>query len=270
MTADTLTLYDDTFSSRFLLGTALYPSPTILNEAIIAAQTEIITVSLRRQSPDTNSGNNFWSLLKQQNLHFLPNTAGCKTSQEAITLAHMAREIFNTNWIKLEVIGDEYTLQPDPFELVNAAKILIKEGFKVFPYCTDDLILCQKLVQAGCQVLMPWASPIGSGLGLLNTHSLSSIRNRFPDISIIIDAGIGAPSHACTAMEMGFDGVLLNTAVADSRHPPLMAEAFRDSVKAGRNAYLAGIIDKRALAKPSTSTVGIPFWHQKETHNDRK
>ena len=149
-------LADKTLTSRFLIGSALYPSPAIMQDAIRASGSEVVTVSLRRQNPSASGGNDFWDLLKALNIHILPNTAGCHSAKEAITTAQMARELFDTNWIKLEVIGDEYNLQPDPFGLLEAAKELISQGFEVFPYCTDDLVLCEKLVEAGCRILMPW------------------------------------------------------------------------------------------------------------------
>lgn len=262
---DSLTLYSQTVSSRFLLGTALYPSPQIMQDAIKASSSEIITVSLRRQSPEKKSGQNFWDFIRELDVNLLPNTAGCYSAKEAITTAEMARELFNTNWIKLEVIGDEYNLQPHPLELLSAAETLTKEGFEVFPYCTDDLILCQKLVDVGCQVLMPWGAPIGTGRGLNNPYALKNLRERLPNIPLIIDAGIGQPSHATQAMEMGYDAILLNTAVAEARDPVLMAQAFKQGINAGRQAYLAGVIAQRDTAKPSTPTLGTPFWHQTES-----
>ena len=175
----------------------------------------------------------------------------------------MSREIFNTQWIKLEVIGDDYNLQPCPFGLVEAATELVKRGFKVLPYCTDDLVLCLRLLDVGCQVLMPWGAPIGTGQGLLNRYALRTLRERIPNIPLIVDAGLGAPSQACEAMEMGFDGVLLNTAVAKAQQPPLMARAFAQAITAGRAAYEGGLMLKRQTASPSTPTIGQPFWHQK-------
>jgi len=193
----------------------------------------------------------------------LPNTAGCRTAKEAVALAQMSREIFATSWIKLEVIGDDYNLQPDPFGTLDAAEQLIKLGFQVFPYCTDDLVLCQRLRDVGCQVLMPWGSPIGTGRGLLNPYALQTVRERLPEIPLIVDAGIGKPSHAMQALELGFDGVLLNTAVAQAADPILMAQAFREAIEAGRKSYRAGAMPERQTAQPSTPTLGTPFWHQK-------
>lgn len=260
--SDTLQLYEKQFSSRFLLGTALYPSPEIMQQSIQASGTQLVTLSLRRQAPEQQGGDSFWQLLRESGCEFLPNTAGCHSAKEAITLAKMSRELFETHWIKLEVIGDEYNLQPDPFALVEAAEALIKDGFAVLPYCTDDLVLCQKLLDVGCEVLMPWGAPIGTGRGLMNPYALETLRERLTDVPLIVDAGIGAPSHAAQAMEMGFDAILLNTAVAEASKPALMAEAFKLAIEAGRKAFLAGTISERQTAKPSTPTLGMPFWHQ--------
>lgn len=251
-----------TLESRFLLGTAQYPSLQIMRDAIITSKTNVITVSLKRQSPKQQGGDVFWNSIKDLNCHLLPNTAGCHNATDAINTAEMAREIFQTNWIKLEVIGDDYNLQPDPFELVTAAKQLIHNGFEVFPYCTDDLVLCQRLIDCGCQILMPWAAPIGSGKGIINSYALETLRARLPNATLIIDAGIGKPSHASQAMELGFDGVLLNTAVSLSKSPIQMASAFRDAIFAGRSAFKAGMVPERNMAHPSTSLLDTPFWHQ--------
>lgn len=247
--------------SRLLLGTAGYPSLTVLGNAIQASGCEIVTVSLRRQGAGDGAGAAFWQAVREQDCHILPNTAGCHSVKEAITTAHMARELFDTPWVKLEVIGDDYNLQPDPFLLVEAAETLVRDGFEVFPYCTDDLVLCQRLLGVGCRILMPWGAPIGSGRGLANEYALRTLRERLPDVPLIVDAGIGAPSHAVRAMELGYDGVLLNTAVAGAGDPVAMAGAFRDAVVAGRTAYQAGIIPARDAARASTPVVGTPFWH---------
>ncbi len=259
---DILSLYGEQFNSRFLLGTALYRSPAEMCEAIAASGSEFITLSLRRQNPEDNNGHSFWQMIKDTGCKLLPNTAGCRTAKEAINLAEMSRELFETHWIKLEVIGDDYNLQPDPFELVIAAKELIDRGFKVLPYCTDDLVLCLRLKDAGCQVLMPWGAPIGTGQGLLNKYHLQSLRDRIQDIPLIIDAGLGSPSQAAAALEMGYDAVLLNTAVAKADDPALMAKAFAQAIKAGRSGYLAGLMQRRQTASASTPVLGQPFWHQ--------
>lgn len=255
-------LYDRNFNSRFLIGTALYPSPQIMRDAIQASGAEIVTVSLRRQAPAQGGGNTIWDYIRTLDCTLLPNTAGCRNAKEAVTLAQMSQEIFQTNWIKLEVIGDDYNLQPDPFGTLEAAEQLIKLGFAVFPYCTDDLVLCQRLRDVGCRVLMPWGAPIGTGRGLMNPYALQTLRERLPDMPLIVDAGIGRPSHAMQALELGYDAVLLNTAVAQAADPVLMAQAFRGAIAAGRQSYLAGSMPERQTAQPSTPTVGMPFWHQ--------
>jgi len=189
----------------------------------------------------------------------LPNTAGCHTVKEAVTTAHMAREVFNTSWIKLEVIGEDDTLQPDAFGLTEAARILCAEGFEVFPYMTEDLVVAERLLAAGCRVLMPWGAPIGSGRGLNNLFGLTALRAHFPGVPLIIDAGIGVPSHAAQALELGFDAVLINTAVAEARNPAQMARAFAQAVEAGRLARQAGPMMPRDLATPSTPVIGQAF-----------
>jgi len=257
----TLNLYGESFDSRLLLGTALYNSPQLMRNALSASRTQIVTLGLRRQNPAHGDGAIIWQFIQDSGCRLLPNTAGCKTVKEAVALAHMSRELFNTNWIKLEVIGDEYNLQPDPFGLVEAARILTEEGFKVFPYSTDDLILNQRLLEVGCEVLMPWGAPIGTGQGLLNRYNLDTLRQRLA-VPLIIDAGLGAPSQAAEAMEMGFDAVLLNTAVARAGDPALMAKAFADGIEAGHNAHRAGLMQTRQTASPSTPVIGQPFWHQ--------
>lgn len=255
-------LADLTLDSRLLIGSALYPSPAIMQQAIRASGASVVTLSLRRQNPGADGGRAFWERLKALDVALLPNTAGCHTARTAITTAQMAREMFDTHWIKLEVIGDDYNLQPDPFELVEAAGELVSQGFEVFPYCTDDLVLCERLLAAGCRILMPWGAPIGSGRGLLNPYALRTLRARLPEATLIVDAGIGAPSHAAQALEMGFDAVLLNTAVAQAADPVTMARAFHHAVAAGRLAFEAGLIAERDSASASTPVVGTPFWHQ--------
>ena len=259
---DSWSAYGETLHSRLLLGTALYPSPAIMERAIIASGTDVITLSLRRQSPAEGGGNNIWNFIRGLGKKLLPNTAGCHSAKEAIATAQMSRELFATSWIKLEVIGDDYNLQPDPFQLVTAAEALIKDGFSVFPYCTDDLVLCQRLVDVGCEVLMPWGSPIGTGQGLINPYALETLRQRLPEIPLIVDAGLGKPSHATQALELGCTAVLLNTAVAKAGDPEMMAHGFRQAVAAGRAGYLAGAMPKRQTATPSTPVPGTPFWHQ--------
>ena len=260
--ATQLSLYGKTFASRLLVGTAQYPSPVVMRSSVEASAAEIITLSLRRQNPEQQQGKILWDYIRESGCQLLPNTAGCKTPREVIALAEMSREIFGTDWIKLEVIGDDYNLQPDPYGLVEAARELVKRGFKVLPYCTDDLVVCRKLLDVGCEVLMPWGAPIGTGQGLLNRYNLQTLRERLADIPLIIDAGIGAPSQAAEAMELGFDAVLLNTAIAKAQDAVSMARAFRLAVEAGRCAFEAGLMAKRQTASPSTPTLDMPFWQQ--------
>ncbi|HZY18334.1 MAG TPA: thiazole synthase [Ramlibacter sp.] len=246
--------------SRFFLGTASYPSPDVLREAIGTAGTQVVTVGLRRQlSGGGGEGNEFYRYIRESGAHLLPNTAGCTTAREAVTLARMAREMFGTHWIKLEVVGDEYTLQPDPWELVEAARELAKDGFEVFPYCTDDLVTCNRLLDAGCRILMPWGAPIGSGQGLLNPTALRTLRARLPEVPLVVDAGIGSPRDAVQAMELGFDAVLVNSAVALAHDPVTMARAFRLAIEGGRLAYEAGIMAKQEMAVATTPVTGRPF-----------
>jgi len=255
-----LTLYGATVSSRLLLGTAQYPSPQVLADAVRASRAEIVTVSVRRESAGGKAGQRFWELIRELGVLVLPNTAGCRTPKEAITTAQMARELFGTDWVKLEVIANDDTLQPDLFGLVEAARVLTEDGFKVFPYTTEDLGAAERLMSAGCEVLMPWGAPIGTGRGLNNKYALRTLRNYFPGVPLIIDAGIGAPSHACEAMEMGYDAVLLNTAVAKAGDPIRMAKAFAAAIDSGRTAFEAGLMEMRDMAEPSTPVAGTPFF----------
>jgi thiazole synthase len=218
----------------------------------------VATVSLRREGA-AGAGQDFWSLIRDLGVSVLPNTAGCHTVKEAITTAQMAREVFDTNWIKLEVIGHTDTLQPDVYGLVEAARVLTEDGFQVFPYTTEDLVVCERLVEVGCEVLMPWGAPIGSGLGLNNEYGLRTLRAHFPEIPLVVDAGIGLPSHAARAMELGYDAVLLNTAVAQAGDPPAMAQAFAQAVAAGQTAHQADPMEPRDMAEPSTPVIGKAF-----------
>ena len=247
-----------TIKSRFLLGSASFPSLDILKNAVLVSEAGIITVSLTR-AKFALSDNHFYNVLNELSCHLLPNTAGCYSAKEAINTAKLAREVFDTNWIKLEVIADDYTLQPNSLELLKAAETLIKDGFEIFPYCTDDVNICKELVNLGCNILMPMGSPIGSGQGLLNKFNLMQIRDRFPDISLIIDAGIGRPSDATEALEIGYDGVLLNSAVSGAVDSVKMAEAFKLAIQSGRLAYEAGIMPKRDFAVTSTQYFNRPF-----------
>ncbi|MFY0615356.1 MAG: thiazole synthase [Hyphomicrobiaceae bacterium] len=256
-----LTLYDVRFASRLLLGTAQYPSPEILGQSVIASAAQIVTVSLRRETAGSGTGDRFFELIRSWDVSVLPNTAGCRTAKEAINTALMARELFDTRWVKLEVIANDDTLQPDVFALVEAAGELMRQDFQVFPYTTEDLGVAERLMTSGCEVLMPWGAPIGTARGLANPYALRTMRNYFPGVPLIIDAGIGAPSHAMQAMELGFDAVMLNTAVAKAEDPVRMARAFGHAISAGREAFEAGLMEARDMAAPSTPVAGTPFFN---------
>ncbi len=251
--------YGVELASRLMLGTARFASPAVLQGAVAASKASVVTVSLRRESAAERSGQGFWSIVRELGVRVLPNTAGCRTVKEAVTTAHMAREVFGTPWIKLEVIGEEDTLAPDVFGLVEAARVLSAEGFEVFPYTTEDLVVADKLLASGCRVLMPWGAPIGSGRGLNNVFGLRALRAHFPEVPLVVDAGIGVPSHAAQAMELGFDAVLINTAVSQADDPVRMAAAFALAVEAGQLAHAAGPMEARDMASPSTPVVGTAF-----------
>ncbi len=250
--------YGTELATPLMLGTAQYPSPAVLADAFRESGASVATVSLRRESGG-GAGGAFWDLIRSLGVHVLPNTAGCHTVKEAVTTAHMAREVFATPWIKLEVVGHTDTLQPDLFALVEAARILADDGFEVFPYTTEDLVTAERLVEAGCRVLMPWAAPIGSGLGPINEYGLRSLRAHFPDTALVVDAGLGLPSHATRVMEMGYDAVLINSAVARAGDPAAMAGAFAKSVEAGAAAAAADPMSARDMAAPSTPVIGRAF-----------
>ncbi|SLN64076.1 Thiazole synthase [Aquimixticola soesokkakensis] len=249
-------VYDIELHSNLMLGTAQYPSLAHLTGAIRASGCAVVTVSLRRETAD-GTGAGFWDMLRQTGARVLPNTAGCHSVQEAVTTARMAREVFETDWIKLEVIGHADSLQPDVFGLVEAAGILAADGFQVFPYTTDDLVVGEKLLAAGCEVLMPWGAPIGSGQGLRNPDALRTMRAHFAGVPLIVDAGLGRPSDAAAAMELGMDGVLLNSAVANAGDPVAMARAMALAVQAGRAGFLADPMERRDMAVPSTPVLGL-------------
>lgn len=251
--------YGVSLPNGLMLGTAQYPSPAILAEAFQRSGAGVATVSLRRESGRNQAGQDFWALIRKLGVHVLPNTAGCHSVKEAVTTAHMAREVFGTKWIKLELIGEEDTLQPDVFGLVEAARILSEDGFQVFPYTTEDLVVAERLLQAGCKVLMPWGAPIGSGLGLNNLFGLRAMRAHFPDVPLVIDAGLGLPSQAAQAMELGYDAVLLNTAVAKAGDPAMMAQAFAQAIMAGQLAAESDPMEPRDMAAPSTPVIGKAF-----------
>ncbi len=256
---DAVSFYGESFSSRLLLGTAQYPSPAVLAEAIRASRSQIVTVSLRRESTGGGGGRAFFAMIRELGVRVLPNTAGCHSVREAVTTAEMARDVFETDWVKLEVIGHTDTLAPDVFGLVDAARELNRQGFKVFPYTTEDLGVAEKLLAVGCEVLMPWGAPIGSGRGLNNRFGLKAMRAHFPSVPLVVDAGLGVPSHAADAMELGYDAVLLNTAVAKAQNPVLMAQAFALAIDAGKMAHAAGAMEPREMAVPSTPMLGLPF-----------
>lgn len=261
--ADTWTVGGLTLRSRVLLGTSRYPSLQSLLDAVDASGAELVTVSVRRV--DLGAAGERESLLgalrqraaaRGRPLHLLPNTAGCYTAREAVLTAQLAREALQTDLVKLEVIGDDETLYPDAVQLLKAASELVADGFEVFAYCGDDPITAQRLADLGCAAVMPLAAPIGSGMGLVNPYALRIIRERLADVPLVVDAGIGTASDAARAMELGYDGVLLNTAVSGAQHPALMAAAIRDAVSAGRLAYRAGRIPRRLYAQASTPDEG--------------
>ena len=256
---DPFVLAGVTLQSRFLLGTAGYPSPAVLHRAIGASGAQVVTLGLKRQLAGQGGDNGFIEIVRASGAQLLPNTAGCRTAREAVALARMAREMLDTHWIKLEVVGDEHTLQPDPWELVTAARQLVADGFEVFPYCTDDLVSAHRLLDAGCRILMPWGAPIGSGQGLINPWALRTLRARLPEATLVVDAGIGSPSHAALAMELGFDAVLLNSAVAQAMDPIGMARAFALAIEAGRRGHRAGLLAPQDMAVASTPVGGRPF-----------
>ncbi|QDH13686.1 thiazole synthase [Formicincola oecophyllae] len=265
----TLHVYGQPCQSRLFLGTARYPSPASLGQAVEEAKPGFITVSLRREaigmgrkakSPHAYQGSHgFQGLLKAMGVPVLPNTAGCLSVSEAMTTAHMGRELFQTPLVKLEVIRDETTLQPDLPGLMEAARLLCAEGFHVLPYCTTDLSVADKLMQAGCTILMPGASPIGAGQGIHDPAAMKRLRACFPETILVADAGLRVPSQAAALMEWGYDAILVNTAVARAENPPLMARAFAKAVKAGRMAFKAGPTLEREEAVPSTPMAGRAF-----------
>ena len=251
---DQLHIAGKAFSSRLLLGSSAYPNQQVLLAALEAGGAEIVTVAVRRISL-TAAATDIASLLHGR-YHLLPNTAGCFTARDAVLTAQLAREALETDWIKLEVIGDTEMLYPEVEELLRAADQLVRDKFIVMAYCNDDPVTCRKLQDIGCAAVMPLASPIGSGLGLTNPYTLEMIRAQIT-VPLIVDAGIGTASDAAQAMELGFDGVLLNTAVAKSRDPVKMAAAMRHAVEGGRLAYQAGRIPKRRYAEPSSPFAGL-------------
>jgi len=251
---DALTIADKTFTSRLLIGSAQYPNNQVMLDAIEASGAQIVTVAIRRV--DLAGGGETVLDLLEGDYHILPNTAGCFTAKDALLTAELAREALETNWIKLEVIGDRETLYPDAEHLLTAAAEMVRRGFIVLPYCTDDPITCRKLADLGCAAVMPLGSPIGSGMGILNPYNIEIIRAE-NSIPVIIDAGIGTASDAALAMELGCDGVLLASAVSRAHDPVRMATAMRHGVEGGRHAFRAGRIPRKRHAEASSPQKGI-------------
>lgn len=252
---ENLKIAEKSFLSRLLIGSSMYPNQQVMLDSIAASGAQIVTVAIRRINLQ-GQHLSVQQLLQQRSLTLLPNTAGCYTAQDAIFTAELAREALQTNWVKLEIIGDRETLLPDAVELIRAAETLVKNGFVVLPYCSDDPVACQRLADVGCAAVMPLGSPIGSGQGILNLYNLDIIRSRIT-LPIILDAGLGTASDAAIAMEHGCDGILLNTAIAKSNNPVLMATAMRKGMEAGRHAFLAGRIPRKTHAEASSPMEGL-------------
>jgi thiazole synthase len=254
---DALVIAGRVVASRLLLGTGGMASPESLRSALVGSGTSMATVAVRRVDPTTR--HSLVDLLSELDIDILPNTAGCFTAADAVLTAKLAREAFATDWVKLEVIGDDRTLLPDAVELVAAAEELVDDGFVVLPYCNDDPVIARRLEQVGCAVVMPLGSPIGTGLGIRNPHNIALIVEQ-AGVPVVLDAGIGTASDACLAMELGCDAVLVASAVTRARDPRLMAEAMRDAVASGRSAHRAGRITRRFHARASTSSEGMVAW----------
>jgi thiazole synthase len=257
--SDTLTIAGRTFGSRLLIGSGGFPSLELLSAAIAASGSELVTVALRRIDPGGKLAGrgSVIDVIGETGVELLPNTAGCHTARDAVLTARLAREAFATDWIKLEVIGDEDTLLPDAPELLRAAEELLDDGFVVLPYTTDDPVLARRLADVGCAAVMPLGSPIGSGMGIRNPYNISLIREAV-DVPVVLDAGIGTASDAAFALELGCDAVLAASAIARAQDPVRMARALRAAVEAGRLAFTAGRIPRRLYATPSTPSTGLP------------
>ena len=253
---DPLVIAGRSFRSRLIVGTGKYPSHAIMADAHRASGADMITVAVRRVNVTDRTKESLLDYIDTDRVFILPNTAGCYTADDAIRTAHLAREVGLSNWVKLEVIGDERTLFPDNEQLVEATRILVREGFVVLPYTTDDPIVCRKLEDAGAAAIMPLGAPIGSGLGIQNPNNIRIIREQ-ATVPVIVDAGVGTASDAAVAMELGADGVLMNTAIAGAQDPVAMARAMRLAVEAGRLAYLAGRIPKKSYATASSPLHGV-------------
>ncbi len=249
-----------TFLSRLIVGTGKYPSNAVMAQAHEASGADMVTVAVRRVNISNRSEPSLLDYIDTSKFFLLPNTAGCYTADEAVRTARLGREAGLSNWVKLEVIGDEKTLFPDNEALIQATRILVKEGFVVLPYTTDDLVVCRKLEDAGAAAVMPLGAPIGSGLGIQNVNNIRIIRE-FSKVPVIVDAGVGTASDAALAMELGADGVLMNTAIAGANDPVAMAEAMKLAVKAGRLAYLAGRIPRKPYATASSPVDGLVGRH---------
>jgi thiazole synthase len=252
---DSFTIAGKTFASRLIVGTGKYPSNAVMVKAHEASGADMVTVAVRRVNISDRSKESLLDHIDPAKYFLLPNTAGCYTADDAVRTARLGREAGLSNWVKLEVIGDEATLFPDNEELIKATRILVKEGFIVLPYTTDDVVVCRKLVDAGASAVMPLGAPIGSGLGIQNVNNIRIIRE-FMQVPVIVDAGVGTASDAALAMELGADGVLMNTAIAGAGDPVAMAEAMKLAVKAGRLAYRAGRIGKKLYATASSPVEG--------------
>ena len=253
---DPLTIAGRTFTSRLIVGTGKYPSNAVMVQAHDASGAEMVTVAVRRVNISDRSRESMLDFIDTDRYFILPNTAGCYTADEAVRTARLAREAGLSNWVKLEVIGDEKTLFPDNEALIEATRVLVKEDFVVLPYTTDDPVVCRKLEDAGAAAVMPLGAPIGSGLGIQNQNNLRIIRE-FARVPVVVDAGVGTASDAALAMELGADAVLMNTAIAGAKEPVQMARAMRLAVEAGRLAYLAGRIPRRMYANASSPLEGV-------------
>jgi len=253
---DCLVIAGKTFTSRLIVGTGKYPSHAVMAEAHRAAGTEMVTVAVRRVNLSDRSKESLIDYIDREKIFILPNTAGCYTADDAIRTARLGREVGLSNWVKLEVIGDEKTLFPDNIALLEATRVLVQEGFVVLPYTNDDPVVCRKLEEAGAAAVMPLGAPIGSGLGIQNPNNIRIIKAQ-AGVPVIVDAGVGTASDAAIAMELGVDGVLMNTAIASSSDPVSMALAMKLGVEAGRLAWLAGRIPRREFASASSPTEGM-------------
>ncbi len=255
--SDQLVIAGRGFHSRLIVGTGKYRSFQEMARAHAASGADMVTVAVRRVNLSDRTKESLLDFIDREKIFILPNTAGCYSADEAIRAARLGREAGLSNWVKLEVIGDQQTLFPDTEELVKATKLLVQEGFVVLPYTNDDLVVARKLIDAGASAVMPLAAPIGSGMGVQNHANLRILRERVTEVPLIVDAGVGTASDAEVAMELGADGVLMNTAIAEAQDAVLMAEAMRGAIEAGRKAYLAGRMPKKLYASASSPLAGV-------------